>query len=249
MSASEQRMRTAYQWYWASGQVSVSCTRRANVIFASSRLRSTPLLFLLLNDLPDNLTSTSTTPLFADDCLLYRSITSTEDSEALQRDLDSFYTWQTKWQMRFNASKCYVMNISRSRSVTHHTYKLCNWRLLHPIHIFAYIFKIIWNGIHKLLMSHLRQVGFLASYLYHLESLTTAQITSSKLRTSAWLDHTPNTPRWFGICTPRHILIPSKKCKETLPDLLQRTSPGTVTKLTNDLQWDSLQHRHQVARL
>ena len=47
-----------------------------------------PLLFLVyINDLPQSVTSTSR--LSADDCLLYRNVNNTADSDALQKDLES----------------------------------------------------------------------------------------------------------------------------------------------------------------
>ena len=52
-----------------------------------------PLLFLLfINDLPSSVTST--TKLFADDCLLYRRIKSPEDQVTLQKDLKSLQQWE-----------------------------------------------------------------------------------------------------------------------------------------------------------
>ena len=73
-----------------------------------------PLLFLLhINDLP--LEVKSQVRLFADDCLLYRAIHSAADQMVLQRDLDCLKLWGDRWGMRFNASKCNIMRISRSR--------------------------------------------------------------------------------------------------------------------------------------
>ena len=51
-----------------------------------------PLLFLChINDLPDAVKST--VRLFADDCLLYRSIRNMDDHLALERDLQQLETW------------------------------------------------------------------------------------------------------------------------------------------------------------
>ena len=72
-----------------------------------------PLLFLLhINDLPQNVASK--VRLFADDCLLYRTIDSEADQRELQKDLTSLEQWGERWGMRFNASKCEIMRISRS---------------------------------------------------------------------------------------------------------------------------------------
>ena len=74
-----------------------------------------PLLFLIfINDLPDHATS-STTRLFADDSVLYKRITTPEDSKLLQDDLDALVDWETKWSMRFNASKCQLLRITNKR--------------------------------------------------------------------------------------------------------------------------------------
>ena len=73
-----------------------------------------PLLFLChINDLPDAVKSQ--VRLFADDCLLYRTIKSEKDHQILQDDLKNLENWANDWGMRFNAKKCYIMSI-RSKS-------------------------------------------------------------------------------------------------------------------------------------
>ena len=57
-----------------------------------------PLLFLIyINNIVEDISSK--TKLFADDCLLYRVITSVQDATALQKDLDTLAQWAFKWQM------------------------------------------------------------------------------------------------------------------------------------------------------
>ena len=65
-----------------------------------------PLLFLsYINDLPDVVRS-SHTKLFADYCLLFKSISTDINQQALQSDLSSLEQWEKDWQMEFNAGKC-----------------------------------------------------------------------------------------------------------------------------------------------
>ena len=86
-----------------------------------------PLWFLLyINDLPN--TVTSKTRLFADDCLLYTPITSTQDLEILQEDLKSLESWQDTWLMKFNPSKCCTLTIGK-RKPPQHKYTFCNQEL------------------------------------------------------------------------------------------------------------------------
>ena len=88
-----------------------------------------PLLFLCyINDLPACVKSQ--TRLFADDCLLYRSIKSENDYTILQRDLSALESWAETWKMHFNPKKCYVMSFHRTRSPLKFNYILCQHTLV-----------------------------------------------------------------------------------------------------------------------
>jgi len=68
-----------------------------------------PLLFLAyINDLPDKITSSSS-KLFADDSMLFRTIQDDSDRARLQEDLSALEQWEHEWQMSFNPSKCTVI--------------------------------------------------------------------------------------------------------------------------------------------
>ncbi|KAK2174312.1 hypothetical protein NP493_812g02013 [Ridgeia piscesae] len=53
----------------------------------------------------------SHTKLFADDCLLFKSITTDRDQQALQSDLSSLEQWEKDWQMEFNPGKCTAIRV------------------------------------------------------------------------------------------------------------------------------------------
>ena len=72
-----------------------------------------PLMFLLyINDISENLTYHIR--LFADDCIMYRPIISTEDSLHLQKDLDRVIEWTQHWQMQLNIHGPTMYSISLS---------------------------------------------------------------------------------------------------------------------------------------
>ena len=74
-----------------------------------------PVLFLVyINDLPDSI-SHSTVRLFADDCLLYKTIQSSQDATDLQQELLAMQSWEETWLMKFNISKCFVMRVTQSK--------------------------------------------------------------------------------------------------------------------------------------
>ena len=84
-----------------------------------------PLLFLLyINDLP--LSILSKVKLYADDTLIYRIINTAEDAILLQKDLDTLTQWAQIWLMKFNASKCVHLTITRKKSPLITTYTIDN---------------------------------------------------------------------------------------------------------------------------
>lgn len=73
-----------------------------------------PLLFLIfINDLSDYISST--VRLYADDCCVYRTISSEADAVTLQHDLNSVYSWCQKWNMALNLSKCNLVRFTKKK--------------------------------------------------------------------------------------------------------------------------------------
>ena len=56
--------------------------------------------------------SNATLKLFADDVALYHEVKSTADCSLLQEDLNNICSWDKKWQLHLNASKCGMLLIS-----------------------------------------------------------------------------------------------------------------------------------------
>ena len=68
------------------------------------------LLLCHINNLPDCVKSK--VRLFADDCLLHRTINSQSDHLTFQKDLEALEKWASDWGMRLNAKKCYLMSFN-----------------------------------------------------------------------------------------------------------------------------------------
>ena len=209
-----------------------------------------PLLFLLyINDLPDNLKST--TRLFADDCLLYKTISTTKDSEDLQKDLDTLNAWQNKWQMRFNSSKCYVMHISSGRSTTNFSYKL-GGQTLQTVHSNPYL------GIH--LQDNLKwdtQVAHATTKASRVLGLIKRNLSNctEQLKATAYTSLVRPHLEYATTAWDPYL---QKHCNQL--ERVQRNAArfvthnyskteGTVTKLLRDLHWTSLQNRRSASRL
>ena len=75
-----------------------------------------PLMFLLyINDINKNITL-SKLGLYADDCVIYKTIYNKDDNIALQNDLSALSDWARIWKMNFNVDKCILLRFTRSNS-------------------------------------------------------------------------------------------------------------------------------------
>ena len=113
---------------WPCGRtqtVVINGTQSSPTIVTSGVLQGTilgSLMFLLyIND--NGLQITSELALFADDSVLYGIVSNNSSAELLQSDLNKLTDWSEKWQMASNASKCFLLRVTRSRSnVVNYTY-------------------------------------------------------------------------------------------------------------------------------
>mgnify|MGYP001796102237 CR=1 FL=1 len=84
-----------------------------------------PLLFLLyINDLPDSVRCKI--GLFADDSIVYSKITSINDCQLLQDDLDALTLWSKVWDMEFNTDKCKILSVTNKKNIINYNYKMEN---------------------------------------------------------------------------------------------------------------------------
>ena len=63
---------------------------------------------LYVNDLPDVI-KTCTMSLYADDAKLFAPVSSNEDINNIQNDLDALIKWCDKWRLRVNSEKCFFL--------------------------------------------------------------------------------------------------------------------------------------------
>ena len=72
------------------------------------------LFRLCSNDFVSELSDGTNMFLYADDAKVCRPIRFSQDCEILQSDLEKLEKWNKKWLLKFNTSKCKVMNISHA---------------------------------------------------------------------------------------------------------------------------------------
>ena len=85
------------------------------------------LFLAYINDLPDSLKNRAR--LFADDTIVYLTITSESDAQTLQDDLLKLEQWESDWSMEFNPDKCEVIRVTKKQKPIIFPYKLHNIEL------------------------------------------------------------------------------------------------------------------------
>lgn len=210
-----------------------------------------PLLFLLhINDLPSVIDPQTIIRLFADDCLLYRVIETTEDEQQLQKDLDALEVWANNWGMSFNTKKCYTMPVDRRRSQTSHVYRL-NGTALGSVDSEKYLGVLIskdmsWSPhISNVSTKANQKLGFLKRNLKgsptDLKKLAYIAIVRSSIEyaSAIWDPHlAKDKTQLEGV---------QRKAARWIQGDYQRTS--SVTSMLKSLQLDTLEERRRASRL
>ena len=207
-----------------------------------------PLLFLChINDLP--LCVKSKVRLFADDCLLYRTIKSMQDHTILQNDLKNLEEWADKWGMRFNAKKCFVLPTKKHSSF----FYMLNGEILQHVHETPYLGIEIsddlkWGKhIANIAKKASSKLGFLRRNLSRcpMEIRRTAFI--SLIRSSLDYGATMWDPYQVGDSTKLER-VQRQSARFIKRDYKSR-HPGCVTEMLEDLNLPPLQQRRKQQRL
>jgi hypothetical protein len=207
-----------------------------------------PIMFLChINDLPDAVTSI--VRLFADDCLLYRNIKHQEDHQKLQKDLENLEHWATKWGMRFNAKKCYIMSINQRTSKL---YQLNN-HILQQVQSNPYLGLEISNDLKWAL--HINNVtkkanatlGFLRRNLRNVPENCRKTAYIVLVRSIMEYGATIWNPYIKGDIDKLEK-IQNRAIRFIKKDYKTRT-PGSITKMRKELELDTLEERRTSLRL
>ncbi len=190
--------------------------------------------------------------LFADDCLLYRPIRSVSDQEAFQCDLEALEQWASTWGMRFNAKKCYLMNITRTRKHLTHNYSL-NTHILQTITREKYLGITISNDLNW--SSHINTITNKSNSKLGLLRRNISRCPQKlKLKATAYLSLVRPTLEYAAsvwdpcLAKDRNSLetVQRKAARFVYGDYRQRASP---TNMLTNLGWKTLEARLRDSRL
>ena len=208
-----------------------------------------PVLFLIfINDLPDNINSR--TRLFADDCILYRQITSETDQRLLQEDLDRLATWEKTWGMEFHPQKCSVMRISRARVARNFQYHLKGVSLAEE-QSSKYLgvdlqSNLSWkNHISRITKKSNNMLGFLRRNLRQANEETKAQANFAMVRSN--LDYCSTIWSPYQRDQKHQIEMVQRRSARFVTNRYRNTS--SVTNMLDYLDWESHEMRRSKLQL
>ena len=210
-----------------------------------------PLLFLTyINDLPDGLNST--VRLFADDCIIYRDIMNSHDQCALQNDLIKLSHWEKKWQMSFNAQKCFVLRIPSSRSPLVTEYSLGD-EILQEVNSHNYLgveiqHNLKWDShINNITSKANRTLGFVRRNLGSCTKDTKASAYTALVRPTLEYCSTVWDPH--NKCHIQQIGMIQRRAARMVFNDYDWENHTSVTGLIKELKWDMLSTRRTIARV
>ena len=208
-----------------------------------------PSLFLFyINDMPEGLRSR--VRLFADDTIVYLTITSDVDADHLQEDLNKLAEWEGKWKMAFHPDKCNVLTITRKRRPIVREYNL-HGHILEAVKSAKYLGCTIsadlkWNEhIKNICNKANKTIGFLKRNL---------NINNNKIKETAYKSLVRPTVEYASsVWDPYHqnnkhrLEMVQRRAARYVTNRYHNTS--SVSSMIEDLNWKSLEDRRKIARL
>jgi hypothetical protein len=205
-----------------------------------------PTLFLIfINDIATSISSSIR--LFADDCVIYRAIKSKEDHSILQKDLQTLVKWSKTWQMQFNVDKCAIMNITNSRTISNHDYKMEDKSLEivkhHPYLGVELSSKLKYNHhVDNITSKASKSLGFIKRNLKHCPKVVKERAYKSLVRPKLEYCSTIWNPQ-YKTQVKQIEQIQRNAARFILNKPFNYQKPSSVTTMIQQLNWQTLEQR------
>ena len=209
-----------------------------------------PLMFLIfINDIGEKIDDGTTVKLFADDCLVYRKISTPSDGKPLQQDIDNLLAWSKDWKMDFNAEKCKVLRIANKKSPVATIYNMLGEELEvvvhHPYLGIELDSKLSWNShVNNITKRATNVLNLVRRDLYSCPENTKAKAYTTIVRpileyaSTVWDPHQANHIKKLEA-------IQRRAARFVKRDYDRHSS---VSDMLQDLNWPTLQERRYIAR-
>ena len=218
-----------------------------------------PLLFIIyINDLAMcSCCPGSKLIMYADDVLLYRTIFSIADFDALQVDLDTIKGWSVKNFLELNHSKCKYLIMSRKKKVSTPSAPLLLGGVpFDRVYSFKYLGVLLnhdltWSGHTMMVCNKARKIlGLIYRKFYNASSNTLLQLYISSVRphleyaSPVWSPHLAKDTDLIEGVQKFALRIASKQWSKSYYDLLRYFKIPTLEKRRNDARLVKIIHKY-----
>lgn len=212
-----------------------------------------PLMFLLyINGIGDCIQPPCKIRLFADDCILYRTVTSMDDHADLQLNLTRLEQWQNQWDLKFAPQKCYAMCLPAvltndpisAYMLNNVSLSVVNSQPYLGVHLQA---DLKWSvHINKVCAKSSSTLGFLRRNLHRCSRKIKACAYNTYILPQLLYGAAAYDP-FTGQDINRLEMIQRTAARFCCHEY--RRTPGVVSACLRRLGWDSLYTRRKVQRL
>ena len=213
------------------------------------------LLFLIfINDLPASVTK-SFTGVFCDDTLIAKEISQKSDSLELQNDLNNIFEWTKIWGMKFNTVKCVQMTVSKKRKQFQNNYYL-DKEILKKKETIKYLGVTIDNKL--TFKQHIEDKSKKATTILNMLKRN-LYFAPKSVKSKAYTACAQPILEYASTCwspTSKKLNNQLEMVQHNAAKFVSNSYPKkgdyanfSITKLLNELNWESLEERRQNARL
>ena len=211
-----------------------------------------PLLVLVFtNDLPEVIKHSSV-KLFSDDCILFKHIKSSDDAMKLQQDLTSLEDWEQQWQMKVHTEKC--SDADRHQQPYQEGHKLLSART-HPRS--RVIEQVPWSQYQRRpnMEDHIKKTASKANRTVDFLRRNMGKC-SKRVRNAAYVSLVRPVVEYACAAWDPHTTedinrldeVQRRSARFVCINYRDRT-PGCVTQMTKNLNWEQLPDRRREHRL
>ena len=197
--------------------------------------------------------TSSSSKLFADDSMLFRMVQNDNDRASLQKDLSALEEWESQWQMSFNAAKCSVIRIVPRGRATINTHYVLHGHTLEVVDASKYLGvtltdNLSWDcHISNITSKAHRTLGFLRRNIK--ECTPPVREASYKAMVRPIIENAATVWDPTQASHIKKLEQVQRRAARFVYNDYSTTTPGCVSNMLKDLNWESLESRRRQSRL
>ena len=178
-------------------------------------------------------------------------INSQQDADNLQKVLTALEKWESEWQMSFHPVKCTVIRIRATKNQVINTTYTLHSQILQTTDSSKYLGVTLSDDLtwqrHVDITTSKTTLGFIRRNLGECSKQVKVTAYTTMVRPTLEYSSTVWDPKSPTLC--HKVEQVQRKAARFVHSSYTDRTPGCVTKMVQDLGWESLEHRRYISRL